>query len=221
MTDHDALEAIRAAGGSVRYGWSGWLGGVRGLRHDQVRKLAARGELEVSTEPVVRWTARSRGISSTVITVITYRLPVVAGATSRVSSGASEVSEIEADVARISEDRLTWFQIGDLPRDMREELFGLHATGVDPRSTQRGFDAKVVPVRVVDVSGIDVSGYPAHVVASYVPEDLPSIVVAGGKLIDGGHRVAAAQQRGSRFLRAIDSTGIVDLASTGYVADLT
>jgi hypothetical protein len=111
-------------------------------------------------------------------------------------------------------------RIGDLPRDMREELFGLHATGVNPRATQRGFEARTVPLREIDIARIDVSGYPAAQTRSYDPLNLPPVVIADGKLIDGGHRVAEAQRRGMSTVRAIDVTGLIDPNATGFVAAL-
>lgn len=111
-------------------------------------------------------------------------------------------------------------RIGDLPRDMREELFGLHATGVNPSAKESTFFARSVPVRDIDITRIDVSGYSAAQVASYAPGKCPPIVIAKGKLVDGGHRTRSAQIRGLTTLRAIDLTGIVDPDATGYVADL-
>lgn len=202
-----ALDAMRAAGGAITMDARGrWLG-VR-VNSTTLTSLIDKGL--VSPPSGWRFNLRTPGV---------YRL--TKGDVDRPSS-----VQIERDVASLVDDRVgavpgsARFRLGDLPRDMREELFGLHATGVNLRATQRGFDAKVVPVRVVDVSGVDVSGYPAHAVASYLPEELPPIVIAGGKLVDGGHRVAAAQRRGSRFLRAIDLTGVIDPESTGYIADL-
>ncbi len=133
-------------------------------------------------------------------------------------------ADIERDVVHVmtrgASVRRAWFRLGDLPRGMREEMFGLHADGVDPSATEREFASKIVPMRDVDVSRINVSGYSWESVASYDPEKLPPIVVADGKLVDGGHRVAAAQRRGIRVLRAIDLTGMIDPGNTGYVASL-
>lgn len=114
----------------------------------------------------------------------------------------------------------TQFKLGDLPRDMREEMFNLHATSVNPDATEREFNRKTVPSRDIDISQIDVSSYSKDATDKYDPETLPPIVVAGGKLIDGGHRVAAAQRKGIKTLRAIDMTGLLDPASTGFVGDL-
>jgi hypothetical protein len=113
------------------------------------------------------------------------------------------------------------FKISDLPRDMREELFNLHATGVNPNATQREFNARAVPEQEIDVSQLDVSGYPEGSTVGYEnPKDMPPVVIANGKLIDGGHRVAAAQRRGITVLRAIDMTGVIDPESTGSITDL-
>lgn len=65
MDQEAALARIVAAGGSVTYGWSGWLGGVRGLRVDVVRQLVELGKLSASTEATTRRTARSRALPST------------------------------------------------------------------------------------------------------------------------------------------------------------
>ncbi len=109
------------------------------------------------------------------------------------------------------------FRIADLPRDMREELFNLHASGVNPRAVQKAFEARSVPSRTVDITSYDVSSYTPEATASYTGK-LPPIVVANGKLVDGGHRVAEAQRRGMRELVAIDMTGLIDPESTGFVA---
>lgn len=121
--------------------------------------------------------------------------------------------EISAALART-------MRIGDLPRDMREELFGLHATGVDPSASQRVFDAKVVPIKTIRTAGVDVSSYPAAQTKAYDPLQLPPVVIAGGKLIDGGHRVAEAQRRGIVALRAVDLTGLINPDVTGFAAEL-
>lgn len=112
------------------------------------------------------------------------------------------------------------FRIGDLPRDMREELFNLHATSVDPGANERAFYRRVVPTREIDVSRLDVSGYSPASTASYDLSKTPPIVIADGKLIDGGHRVAAAQRRGITKLRAIDLTGLLNPANTGSITNL-
>lgn len=114
----------------------------------------------------------------------------------------------------------TKFKIGDLPRDMREELFNLHATAVDPEATEKQFNRRSVPMTEVDVAGFDVSGYSEEAVEGYDPEELPPIVIANGKLVDGGHRVAAAQNRGIQRLKAIDMTGLIDPEITGAIAGL-
>ena len=67
-----ALEIIRAHGGTVSHSaMSGWLGGVKGLRISDVRKLAAEGLLTVAQQAVVRRTRRSKALP---ITVTTYTL---------------------------------------------------------------------------------------------------------------------------------------------------
>lgn len=103
---------------------------------------------------------------------------------------------------------------------MREELFNLHATGVNPRATERAFYARRVPLRDVDIARIDVSGYAPAQVAGYDLAKCPPIAIAKRKLVDGGHRTRAAQLRGVTSLLAIDLTGIIDPDATGYVADL-
>jgi hypothetical protein len=128
--------------------------------------------------------------------------------------------EIAAAVIAKLPRRPTRIRIGDLPRDMREELFGLHATGVNPDATERKFFALSFPVIEVDISGCDLSAYTKSSVASYDPSRLPPVVIASGKLVDGGHRSAAAQNRGLSRVRAIDLTGIIDPDVTGYAAEL-
>ncbi len=64
----NTIEIIEGAGGSVRYGWSGWMGGVKGLRIADVLRLVNEGVLVATHETVTRRTKRSKGISSTVTT---------------------------------------------------------------------------------------------------------------------------------------------------------
>lgn len=111
------------------------------------------------------------------------------------------------------------FRIGDLPRDMREELFNEHAMSVNPDATERGFFAKRVPTGTVAITDLKVDAYPAAQVASYTG-DLPPIVIADGRLLDGGHRITAARFRGEKILRYIDVSGLIDTDSMGFISKL-
>ncbi len=125
--------------------------------------------------------------------------------------------QLDAEVAAAMA-RPALFRLGDPPRDMREELFNLHAAGVNPEATERKFYARSVPLIDVDISGCDLSDYSKSSTESYDLAKTPPIAIADGALIDGGHRAAAAQYAGISMLRAIDMSGLIDPRSTGFVA---
>lgn len=68
----DALTIIRAHGGTVRHSFfSGWLGGVRGLRLNVVQKLVDQGVLHAERAPEgTRRSRRSKGLP-TIVTAYT------------------------------------------------------------------------------------------------------------------------------------------------------
>ncbi len=113
----------------------------------------------------------------------------------------------------------TRIKLGTLPRDMREELFNLHATSVNPNATEAAFNRTDVPICEIDISKID-TGYDRNSTHSYDGLTMPPIVIADHKLIDGGHRIASAQRRKINTLHAIDMTGMLDPKVTGSIADL-
>lgn len=115
------------------------------------------------------------------------------------------------------------FKLADLPRDMREELFNEHATNKNPDATERGFYGTKVPSGLIDIAGIKVDEIPEAQLARYVDAklaDLPPIVIADGRLIDGQHRIQAARKRGIRQLRYIDMTGLIDTEAGGFISEL-
>ena len=115
------------------------------------------------------------------------------------------------------------FRLADLPRDMREELFNEHATNLNPEAIERKFYAKNVPSGLIDIRDIKVDEIPADQLQRYKDAklaDLPPIVIADGRLIDGQHRIQAAREKGIRQLRYIDMTGLIDTEAGGYVSDL-
>jgi hypothetical protein len=111
--------------------------------------------------------------------------------------------------------------ISDLPRDMREELFNLHASYVNPNATESRFYAKRVPSGVIKLDGIKVEQIPDAQLSRYQKvEAMPPIVIADGRLIDGQHRIAAARRDGVKELPYIDLTGLLDTKEGGYISDL-
>jgi len=115
------------------------------------------------------------------------------------------------------------YRIGDLPRDMREELFNEHATNLNPEATERGFYSKTVPCGLIYIRGLTVSKIPSDQLDSYMQAklvDLPPIVIADGRLIDGQHRILSALAKGVAQLRYIDVTGLIDTNAGGYVSDI-
>lgn len=127
-----------------------------------------------------------------------------------------------SDKTKIS-GRTQTFTLGALPRDMREELFNLHATSVNPEATERKFSLLKVPTGTLDISKIRVTLLPKDLVRYSVPDFsiFPPIVIADGKLIDGAHRVASAQMKGVTHLKFIDMSGLLDPDSTGYICELS
>lgn len=113
-------------------------------------------------------------------------------------------------------------RIGLLPRDMREELFGVHATFTNPDATQADFNLKVVPKRKLRVDNIEgLMDIPAEQLERYKdPRKLPPVVIADGRLVDGQHRIARAKQQGITELDAIDMTGLVNTEESGYITEL-
>lgn len=107
------------------------------------------------------------------------------------------------------------FLIASLPRDMREELFNLHATSVNLEASEKAFYRLRVPLIEVDISKVRVDR--SNLDRYQEPRSLPPIVVADGKLIDGGHRVAAAQKLGIKSLLAIDLSGLLSPDDTGFI----
>ena len=112
-------------------------------------------------------------------------------------------------------------RLGDLPRDMREELFNEHATNLDNDATERGFYAKRVPSGTIAIAGLVIDRIPPEQLQGYAhPEKLPPIVISDGRLIDGQHRIARARSEGVERLRFIDVTGLIDTDIGGFVSEL-
>ena len=115
------------------------------------------------------------------------------------------------------------FRLADLPRDMREELFNEHAMSVDPEAIEAGFVAKRVPSGLIDLAGLVTDVYPSDQLQRHrdaAPGTLPPIVIADGRLLDGGHRISVARERGESQLRYIDLSGLIDTESVGYISEL-
>lgn len=111
--------------------------------------------------------------------------------------------------------------LGDLPRDMREELFNEHASNSDPDAIERVFYKKSVPSGLIVISDLVIDQVPQVQLERYLTQDidtLPPIVIADGRLIDGMHRIAAARLQGKTELRYIDVTGIIDTEAGGYIS---
>lgn len=111
------------------------------------------------------------------------------------------------------------FRLGLLPRDMREDLFNMHAVSMEPEATERGFYMKRVPMGTIDIRQLVVAKIPPAQLTSYVGK-LPPIVIADGQLIDGQHRILAARARGETQLDYIDVSGLIDIESMGSISKL-
>lgn len=113
------------------------------------------------------------------------------------------------------------FKIGDLPRDMREEMFGLHATFVNNEADEKSFYNKRVPSGEIDVNSIETPGISPSQLSRYLEaESLPPIVIADGRLVDGQHRVATAKLKGIARVPYIDMTGLIDTEESGYITKI-
>lgn len=119
------------------------------------------------------------------------------------------------------EMKIATVRLGDLPRDMREELFNEHATNLDPDATERGFYAKRVPSGTIAIADLVIDAIPTGQLEGYTdPGKLPPIVIADGRLIDGQHRIARGRADGVARLRFIDVTGLIDTDAGGFVSEL-
>jgi hypothetical protein len=130
-----------------------------------------------------------------------------------------------AQIQRVSGEskKAPTFLLAMLPNDMRQELFNLHANGVNPGATRKGFALLRVPTGQMNITKIQLENIPAKQLARFVVPDfsvLPPIVIADGRLVDGAHRVTAAQQKGLTHLKYIDMTGLLNTELTGYITDV-
>lgn len=162
---------------------------------------------------------------SAVMKAVDEQLDVAATQEPAVSYSLVDQVGRSADDAKTSAvkapDRM--FRLGDLPRDMREELFNEHATNSNPEATERGFYAKSVPSGLIDIKNLEVDETPVDQLKRYIDaklKDLPPIVIADGRLIDGQHRIQAARSKGIRQLRYIDVTGLIDTNAGGFVSEI-
>ena len=115
------------------------------------------------------------------------------------------------------------FKLGDLPRDMREELFNEHATNSNPDATEQEFYNKRVPHGEIAIKDLVTAKIPDRQLADYLAADaskLPPIVISDGRLIDGQHRIAAAKKKGIEKLPYIDVTGLIDTNAGGFISEL-
>lgn len=112
-------------------------------------------------------------------------------------------------------------KISDLPRDMREELFNLHAIYVNPDASERSFYSKLVEVGELDVGSVDIGEFKPSELSRYIDaKNLPPVVIADGRLVDGQHRIAAARIRGDKSVESIDLTGLIDTDQSGYISEI-
>jgi len=115
------------------------------------------------------------------------------------------------------------FRIGALPRDMREELFNLYATHVNPEAKERDFYKAMVPTGVMDITRLDVDQMPEGSTQGLVDMGASKwapLVTADSRLVDGQHRIQAARRLKVTKLPYIDMTGLIDTEQSGYITDL-
>lgn len=117
----------------------------------------------------------------------------------------------------------TRIRVDSLDRAIKEELFNLHACYVDPECRERDFFNKTVKLVRLDlrqVADADLVSLSEEKVARYMSvvrsgeSYLP--VVADGKLVDGMHRISALKMSGFKECLALDFTGLIDTACSGY-----
>jgi len=112
---------------------------------------------------------------------------------------------------------LSTFRLGLLPRDMKEDLYNMHAMSVDPDATEKSFYTKRVPLDMLSLLNIKIDK-----ITDFQPyqKNMPPLVVADGKLIDGQHRITSARKAGVKQLPYIDVTGLIDTKTMGYISEL-
>jgi hypothetical protein len=114
-------------------------------------------------------------------------------------------------------------RIADLPRDMREDLFNNYAMFTDPDARQRAFEMKRLPGGMLRLDGVKVARIPDSQLEDYIAagaDNLPPVLIADNRLIDGQHRIAAARKQGVTELPYLDATGVHDTEEAGYISDL-
>lgn len=115
------------------------------------------------------------------------------------------------------------FQLGRLPRGMKESLFNEYAVFVDGEATEASFYLNSVPTGQIDVADLQVTAISDKDMASYADLDIrqaPPIVIGDGKLLDGQHRIVDARAKGLTHLPYIDVSGLTDIAEAGFISDL-
>jgi hypothetical protein len=115
-------------------------------------------------------------------------------------------------------------RLGLLPRDIREDLFNQHAVFNNPDAKESDFYLKRVPRRKLRVDNITgLAKIKPESLKDYEaadPRKLPPVVISDGRLIDGQHRILAAQRMGITELEAVDVTGLIDTNESGYITEL-
>ncbi|SAL76618.1 hypothetical protein AWB71_05280 [Caballeronia peredens] len=121
----------------------------------------------------------------------------------------------------------TRIRIGDLDRAIKEEFFNLHAWFVDPECSERDFYNKSVKLVKLDLRKLgreDLMNLKPEQVKQYMQvvkagdRYLPA--VADGNLVDGMHRISAMRLSGKKECLALDFTGLIDTAQSGYQIDV-
>jgi hypothetical protein len=111
--------------------------------------------------------------------------------------------------------------IGSLPREIREDLYNMHAMFSNPEAVERRFYQKRIPSGTMDISEVIVTNIPEDQLQPFTSvADMPPIVIAQNRLVDGQHRILASRKAGQRTLPYVDASSVIDTDKCGYISEL-
>lgn len=115
-----------------------------------------------------------------------------------------------------------------LTRDIKEDIYNMHAMFVNPEAKERLFYLKFVEVKTIDLNAINPKClYPMedNEVKDYLNvsknEETKYGVVADGKLLDGMHRITALLKSGITEMEVVDCSGLLNPELSGYITDVS
>lgn len=118
-------------------------------------------------------------------------------------------------------------QIQELTRGMREDLFNMYAMYKNPEANENQFYKNYV-----DVVELDLKSIPDQICYKMEEQSLKDYLsiltnnetkygmVAGGKLLDGMHRITSLKNDGKEKMLAVDVSKYINLEDTGYICNV-